>query len=84
MAVELKNRIQGSLGLSLPVASLLQGPSVTELAAALLSQLPASAAAGELEKLAQMLKQLDSLSEEEAKAMLEQQSNLAAEQYPER
>jgi thioester reductase-like protein len=40
MAVELKNRVEGDLGLTLPVTALLQGPSLAHLGAQLVSQLP--------------------------------------------
>ena len=40
MAVELKNRVEGDLGLTLPVTSLLQGPSLAHLGARLVTQLP--------------------------------------------
>ncbi|MFQ5794230.1 MAG: SDR family NAD(P)-dependent oxidoreductase [Candidatus Bipolaricaulia bacterium] len=78
MAMELKNRIEASLGMELPVTSLLQGPSVAELATELLNQLPASSSDGDIAKLTQILDKLDQLSEEEVKAMLEEK-RLAAE-----
>ncbi len=40
MAVELKNRVEGDLGLTLPVTALLQGPSLAHLGARLMTQLP--------------------------------------------
>ena len=40
MAVELKNRVEGDLGLTLPVTALLQGPSLANLGARLVTQLP--------------------------------------------
>src|SRR6185369_16546869 len=41
MAVELKNRIESDLGLTVPVTALLQGPSLAHLSARLVSQLAA-------------------------------------------
>ena len=41
MAVELKNRIESDLGLTVPVTALLQGPSLAHLSARLVTQLPA-------------------------------------------
>lgn len=40
MAVELKNRVEGDLGLTVPVTALLQGPSLAQLGARLVTQLP--------------------------------------------
>ncbi len=39
MAVELKNRIESDLGLTVPVTALLQGPSLAHLSARLVTQL---------------------------------------------
>ena len=80
MAVEIRNRIQRSLGASMPLVALLDGTTVNELAARLIADLdtqrgadappstadaPISAAeAGEL------LSQLDGLSEEEMDSLL--------------
>ncbi len=49
MAMELRNRLQTMLGVEVPVADLLQGPSVTELAQQLLSRLPGLAPANSAE-----------------------------------
>ena len=40
MAVELKNRVESDLGLTVPVTALLQGPSLAHLSARLVTQLP--------------------------------------------
>jgi thioester reductase-like protein len=40
MAVELKNRVENDLGLTVPVTVLLQGPSLADLGATLVTQLP--------------------------------------------
>jgi acyl carrier protein len=42
MAVELKNRVELDLGLTVPVTALLQGPSLAQLSDRLIGQLPAS------------------------------------------
>ena len=46
MAVELRNRIQSDLGISLPVVNFIKGPSITQLSIELLEQLPAPVIAG--------------------------------------
>ncbi len=56
MAVELKNRVEGDLGLTLPVTALLQGPSLAHLGARLVTQLPepvavSAASAPEMDEL---------------------------------
>jgi acyl carrier protein len=45
MAVELKNRVEVDLELTVPVTALLQGPSLSQLSARLVSQLPVPAMA---------------------------------------
>ncbi|HEX8650761.1 MAG TPA: amino acid adenylation domain-containing protein [Pyrinomonadaceae bacterium] len=42
MVIELKNRIESAISVSLPIAAMLQGPSVAELATLISEQLPAS------------------------------------------
>jgi acyl transferase domain-containing protein/aryl carrier-like protein len=71
MAVELKNRIEAHLGVLLPVASLLQGPNVTELAAELLAQLTASSDGGGLERIDRVLDEVDRLSGDTANVLLD-------------
>ena len=44
MAVELKNRVESDLGLIVPVTALLEGPSLAQLSARLVTQLPAPVA----------------------------------------
>ncbi len=44
MAIELKNTIESTLGLSLPLASLLRGPTLEELAESLLTAQPTNVA----------------------------------------
>ncbi len=70
MALEFKNRIQTDTGVSLPIARLLEGKSIAELAAELVAGIeigagPAKPATGE-----QLLLQVDSLSETELDAAL--------------
>jgi NADPH:quinone reductase-like Zn-dependent oxidoreductase/aryl carrier-like protein len=79
MAVELKNRLEVNLSVVLPVATLLQGPSVTELAAELLKQVTDASDAAELEKIGHKLEELETLSEEQAAAMLEERKVFAKE-----
>jgi hypothetical protein len=43
MAVQLKNRLESQLMVSVPMVQLLQGPSVDQLAAAVLDLLPQAA-----------------------------------------
>jgi NADPH:quinone reductase-like Zn-dependent oxidoreductase/acyl carrier protein len=69
MATEIRNRIEASLGVVLPVTTLLQGCSVAELTNELLDQLPTSAPSRE-ERMAKVLEQVDKLSPEEARALL--------------
>ncbi len=78
MAVELKNRIELDLGTTIPVAKLLQGPSVALLTDELLASLPASSSEDDAAKVAQLLDQLDQLSEDEVKAILEQKGAIPA------
>jgi acyl carrier protein len=65
MAVQLKNRLEADLGVAVPIAYFLQGPSVAQLARQVLEQLPP-------------LANLDQLSDEEVDAML--RDLLAAEE----
>jgi acyl transferase domain-containing protein/acyl carrier protein len=76
MAVELKNRTEASLGVTLPVTSLLKGPSIVELATELLKQLPTAASKGEVDKVDQLLEKLEQLSEEEVQAVLAKRASL--------
>jgi acyl carrier protein len=79
MAVELKNRIDGDLRSSVPVTSLLAGPTIVALAADLATQLdahvaapvPASHANGHEASPEQLLANLDQLSDDDVDAMLE-------------
>jgi acyl transferase domain-containing protein/acyl carrier protein len=75
MALELKNRIEGSLGVELPIANLLKGPSVAELARELLPSLAPSLSV-EVDKMAEMLEKLDQLSDEEARMLIEGKGSL--------
>jgi NAD(P)-dependent dehydrogenase (short-subunit alcohol dehydrogenase family)/acyl carrier protein len=47
MALELKNRVESSLAISLPIVTLIQGPTVTQLAEDLLVRIEARAASGD-------------------------------------
>jgi acyl carrier protein len=69
MAVELRNRIEGSLGTGPTVVELLQGASLASLAAALLPRLAVDeTAGGDLEALAD---DLEALSDQEIHALLD-------------
>jgi acyl carrier protein len=56
MAVELRNWIEGELRVSLPIAELMQGPSVDRLTEVLLTQLTSDAPAPKRESTADLLK----------------------------
>jgi phthiocerol/phenolphthiocerol synthesis type-I polyketide synthase C len=73
MAVELKNRVEADLETTLPVTALLQGPSLSQLAAQLLEGLDAPAADAPLasEEAEHALEaQVEGLTDEEVDAML--------------
>jgi acyl transferase domain-containing protein/acyl-CoA synthetase (AMP-forming)/AMP-acid ligase II/NADPH:quinone reductase-like Zn-dependent oxidoreductase/acyl carrier protein len=74
MAIELKNRVEVDLGVALTMATFLQVPSVTELAAAILSQLESAAPHEEVKKLDEMVDRLENLSEEEVQALLAEET----------
>jgi NADPH:quinone reductase-like Zn-dependent oxidoreductase/acyl carrier protein len=87
MAVELKNRVETDLEFTLPVTSLLQGPTLSQLAGILLEQLapqtPGEAAApasnghedgriaGQIDE-EELLAKLDELSDEEVDTLLQE------------
>ncbi|SEM89772.1 type I polyketide synthase [Lihuaxuella thermophila] len=68
MAIDLKNRMEKKLGVSLAVVDLLKGPTVKQLAANLLPQLELE----EDDETAELLAELEQLSEEEIQALLEE------------
>lgn len=70
MAIEIKNEIETSLGVSLPLVRFLEGPDVGQLAVQVLAQLSPLAEQDESERLATLLKQVTELSDEEAREML--------------
>lgn len=90
MAVELRNHVQASLGIVIPVAQLLQDPSISQLAQGILDQLddapsPVSQVAVTAEAVGakdagphegliakQALEKLDTMSDSEVEAMLNQ------------
>ena len=41
MALELKNRVEVGVGINLPIVSLIQGPTITQLAAEIVARLDA-------------------------------------------
>jgi acyl carrier protein len=76
MAVELKNRVEVDLETTVPVTALLEGPSLSQLAAQLLEQMDASSvppkpgAPETEEEHEELLAKLDELSDEEVESML--------------
>ncbi len=76
MAVELKNRVELELGVTMPVATLLQGPSLRAFAAELLAQMPVTTAAEEVEEVTNLLEQIEDLSDEEVEALLAERGEL--------
>jgi acyl transferase domain-containing protein/acyl-CoA synthetase (AMP-forming)/AMP-acid ligase II/NADPH:quinone reductase-like Zn-dependent oxidoreductase/NAD(P)-dependent dehydrogenase (short-subunit alcohol dehydrogenase family)/acyl carrier protein len=72
MAIELKNRVEVDLGVNLTMGHFLQMPSLQGLAGSVLSEMPAAEQAGDDAKmLEEMLKKVEQMSEEEARALLE-------------
>jgi NAD(P)-dependent dehydrogenase (short-subunit alcohol dehydrogenase family)/acyl carrier protein len=71
MATEIRNRIEASLGVSLPVTTLLKGCSVADLAGEVLNQVVAASPTRD-DKLTRALEQVDKLTPEQARAMLAQ------------
>jgi acyl transferase domain-containing protein len=69
VSVELKNRVAADLGVTLTMSHFLQMPSTQQLAAALLAELPAAEAGG-ADKLDEVVRMLEQLSDEEARALL--------------
>ena len=80
MAVEIRNRIQRSLGATMPLVTLLDGTTVNELAARLVGDLeaqrgvaappPAADAPISAAEAGELLSQLDGLTEEEMDSLL--------------
>jgi acyl carrier protein len=67
MAIEIKNNIDASLGVSLPLVRFLDGPNIAQLAARVLEELALSESASKFDEVLEMVKQL---SDEEARSML--------------
>lgn len=78
MATEIRNRIEASLGVSLPVTTLLQGCSVADLAKEVLSQVGAESPKAD-DRLSKVLEQVDKLTPEQARALLAQKKRELAE-----
>ena len=81
MAVELRNRFQSDLGVVVPVAQLLQGPSVNQLSRLILDQTTEAISAQPIESAQpdQLLTRLDQLSDAEVDSLL---SELLAAEPP--
>jgi myxalamid-type polyketide synthase MxaE and MxaD len=76
-AIEIKNEIDNSLAVSLPLVRFLENPDVTQLASQVLSQLSPTTEGDENERLAALLKQVTELSDEEAREMLAREKEIA-------
>jgi acyl transferase domain-containing protein/acyl-CoA synthetase (AMP-forming)/AMP-acid ligase II/acyl carrier protein len=75
MAIELKNRVEVDLGVNLTMAHFLQMPSLEGLGNSVLAELPAAEQVVDDAKLIEeMLKKVERMSEEEARALLESTS----------
>jgi phthiocerol/phenolphthiocerol synthesis type-I polyketide synthase D len=74
MALELKNRVESSLAIDLPVTNLIKGPTIAELATELLGQLTIKSETPEpsdeqSEKITEALKEIEQLSDDDARAI---------------
>jgi NAD(P)-dependent dehydrogenase (short-subunit alcohol dehydrogenase family)/acyl carrier protein len=82
MATEIRNRIEASLGVVLPVTTFLQGCSISDLAGELLDQLPAELPRKE-DDLERALEQVEKLSPEQARMLLsKKKAELAQRRNP--
>jgi acyl transferase domain-containing protein/acyl-CoA synthetase (AMP-forming)/AMP-acid ligase II/acyl carrier protein len=80
MAIELKNRIEADLGVTVPMVKFLEGPSVRDLAGFLADKLapaevmaaPPSAPTGFDPEAAELLARIDSLSDDQVDALLQE------------
>jgi acyl carrier protein len=80
MAIELKNRIEVDLGVTVPMVKFLEGPSVRDLAGFLADKLapaevmaaPPSAPAGFDPAAAELLARIDTLSDDQVDALLQE------------
>jgi NAD(P)-dependent dehydrogenase (short-subunit alcohol dehydrogenase family) len=80
MAVELRNRFESDLPVRVKVVSFLEGSSPADLAAKLLSQLPAETAAAEPgggDRMARALEQIGQMSDEAVAALLAEKKQKA-------
>lgn len=75
MALELKNRVEANLLLELPVARLLKGPSISELANDLLEIMMATCSEGPVDKITRTLEEVEQMPDEVAKALLEEKES---------
>jgi acyl transferase domain-containing protein/acyl carrier protein len=71
MALEMKNRVESSLGITLPISALLQGPSIREIAGVVSTQLSVTYPQEESQAISEVLEEVMQLSEEEAEALLQ-------------
>jgi acyl-CoA synthetase (AMP-forming)/AMP-acid ligase II len=69
--VELKNVLEGGLGVSLTLGSFLQGASITQLASEVLKKLSASAAVPDAPALSRLLQEIQQLSGDQVRKLLD-------------
>ena len=79
MAIEVRNNVESSLGVSLPLVRLLEGPTVAQLAHQVLEDLAPSTISPDPEKILEVLELVAQLSEQEAGAMLANEKLLSKE-----
>jgi len=79
MAIEVRNNVELSLGVSLPLVRLLEGPTIAQLAHQVLEDLAPSTISADPEKILEVLELVAQLSEEEAEAMLANEKLLTKE-----
>jgi hybrid polyketide synthase/nonribosomal peptide synthetase FtdB len=77
MAVELTNRLRADLGVSLQVVELLEGSNLSELAANVLNHLSKGADDPHSDRVSNVLKKLNQMSDEEVEALLAQKKQAA-------
>jgi myxalamid-type polyketide synthase MxaE and MxaD len=70
MAVELRNRIESDLKVNLEFVSLLQGASLSELAATVEEQLSTVVPGSDPSRVADVMRQIDGMSDDDVKALL--------------
>ena len=77
MAVELRNRIESDLAVSVPIVTFLEGSSLADLSSHVLSQLPTESSGKESDRMARAMQKLDQMSDEEVTALLAKKKQMA-------